>query len=410
MWFWKSCGVMLGSSPITLWTSWGSCSAVRLGEIFHSNTTGSQSILSSSRYGVEPTIHPILSAKNFLELGYSGGLPPRRSTDSEKTFNFTVNNVTARSCTKILFNRIHSLNFKLLLEDKILRRRNRCSAQRPKFLHSVFRDVRQPSRMQSWIFTMVPYRCQPGPCRLPLGNKTSGAHCLRLSIYATSRGYILRLWWTKFRLVAHSSGPARGLSVPLFLFESACCTWELDTMIVFWFLRARRTQNWTTYSRIPRAVQSRTWPRHWWRPVGSHSEQISRKPRFCSHAFIFSSSSLFFLHLPLRHGKRVTLIVWMDARKHRLSHNIEQLEKMVPFVASECAYAQHVCQLVSSVDIFDLDLWILSINQSGATLWVRDTCLIVGHLPLMIILITTSLSSKMYNWDSPWEECAFVVT
>ena len=44
--------------------------------------------------------------------------------------------------------------------------------------------------------------------------------------------------------------------------------------------------------------------------------------------------------------------------KHRLSHNIEPLENMVPFVASECAYGQHVCQLVSSVDIFDLDLWI----------------------------------------------------
>ena len=42
--------------------------------------------------------------------------------------------------------------------------------------------------------------------------------------------------------------------------------------------------------------------------------------------------------------------------KHRLSHNIEPLEKMVPFVASECAYGRHVCQLVSSVDIFDLDL------------------------------------------------------
>ena len=72
---------------------------------------------------------------------------------------------------------------------------------------------------------------------------------------------------------------------------------------------------------------------------------------------MFSSSSLFFLHLPLRHGKRVVpLIAWMDARKHRLSHNIEPLEKMVPFVASECAYGQHVCQLASSVDIFDLDL------------------------------------------------------
>ena len=50
--------------------------------------------------------------------------------------------------------------------------------------------------------------------------------------------------------------------------------------------------------------------------IGSQSEQISRRPRFCSHAFMFSSSSLFFLHLPLRHGKRVVpLIAWMDARK-----------------------------------------------------------------------------------------------
>ena len=31
-------------------------------------------------------------------------------------------------------------------------------------------------------------------------------------------------------------------------------------------------------------------------------------------------------------------------------------------------------------------------NQSGATLWVLDTCLIVGLQPSMIILITASLS------------------
>ena len=47
---------------------------------------------------------------------------------------------------------------------------------------------------------------------------------------------------------------------------------------------------------------------------------------------------------------------------------------------------------------------ILSNNQSSATLCVLDTCLIVGLLPLVIILITASVSSKMYNWDSPWEE------
>ena len=49
----------------------------------------------------------------------------------------------------------------------------------------------------------------------------------------------------------------------------------------------------------------------------------------------------------------------------------------------------------------------LSNNQSRATLWVLDTCLTVGLSPLMIILITASSSSRMYNWDSPWEECVF---
>ena len=37
---------------------------------------------------------------------------------------------------------------------------------------------------------------------------------------------------------------------------------------------------------------------------------------------------------------------------------------------------------------------ILSNNQSRATRWVPDTCLIVGLLPLMIIFITASVSSK----------------
>ena len=41
--------------------------------------------------------------------------------------------------------------------------------------------------------------------------------------------------------------------------------------------------------------------------------------------------------------------------------------------------------------------WILSNNQSRATLWVLDTSLIVGLRPLIIILITASLSSKTHN-------------
>ena len=48
-------------------------------------------------------------------------------------------------------------------------------------------------------------------------------------------------------------------------------------------------------------------------------------------------------------------------------------------------------------------IWILesrsirSNNQSNATLWVLETCLIVGLLPFLIILITASSSSSTYN-------------
>ena len=50
---------------------------------------------------------------------------------------------------------------------------------------------------------------------------------------------------------------------------------------------------------------------------------------------------------------------------------------------------------------------ILSNKQSRANLWVLETCLIVGLLPFMIILITASLSSKMYNKASLREEFTF---
>ena len=45
---------------------------------------------------------------------------------------------------------------------------------------------------------------------------------------------------------------------------------------------------------------------------------------------------------------------------------------------------------------------ILSNNQSRATLWVLDTCLIVGLLPLIIIFLTASLSSKTDKIDETW--------
>ena len=45
--------------------------------------------------------------------------------------------------------------------------------------------------------------------------------------------------------------------------------------------------------------------------------------------------------------------------------------------------------------------------QTTSTLWVRDTCLIVGLLPFMIILITASLSSTTYNEASRFADWTF---
>ena len=38
--------------------------------------------------------------------------------------------------------------------------------------------------------------------------------------------------------------------------------------------------------------------------------------------------------------------------------NIKQGQQMIPFITCEIPLCQDVCQLVLSVDVFDLDLWI----------------------------------------------------
>ena len=73
--------------------------------------------------------------------------------------------------------------------------------------------------------------------------------------------------------------------------------------------------------------------------------------------------------------------------------DVKQKEKIVPLITCGIALCQYVC----GVDIFDLNLWIQLNSQSSETLGVLDTCLITGKLPLMIILITASLSSKIHN-------------
>ena len=91
--------------------------------------------------------------------------------------------------------------------------------------------------------------------------------------------------------------------------------------------------------------------------------------------------------------------------------DVEQTQKMIPFITCEISLCQYVCELDLGVNVFDLDFLgsklIRSNNQSRATLWVLETCLIVGLLPFMIILITASLSSNTNNKASLREEFTF---
>ena len=89
--------------------------------------------------------------------------------------------------------------------------------------------------------------------------------------------------------------------------------------------------------------------------------------------------------------------------------DVEQAQQMIPLITCEISFGQDVSKLVFGVDVLDLDFFgsklIRSNNQSSATLWVLETCLIVGLLPLIIILITASLSSNTYNkasWREDW--------
>ena len=91
---------------------------------------------------------------------------------------------------------------------------------------------------------------------------------------------------------------------------------------------------------------------------------------------------------------------------------------MIPFITCEVSLRRYVSELVlrmlASCFLYQ-HIWfgswgpklILSNNQSRASLWVLETCLIVGPLPFMIILITASLSSKIFKKASLREEFTF---
>ena len=68
--------------------------------------------------------------------------------------------------------------------------------------------------------------------------------------------------------------------------------------------------------------------------------------------------------------------------------DIEHMKKIVPLITCEIPFSQHVCELMFGVNVTDLNFGIQLIlsnnqsnNQSRATLWVLETCLIVGLRP-----------------------------
>ena len=118
--------------------------------------------------------------------------------------------------------------------------------------------------------------------------------------------------------------------------------------------------------------------------------------QFCHTSFFF----LLFLH-PFRHrfGAAHQAGILSAASRAEMA-DVEQMKKIIPFVTCEITFGQNVCELMFGINVSNSiseSRLILSNNQSKATLWVLDTCLIVGLLPFIIILITASLSSKTDN-------------
>ena len=80
--------------------------------------------------------------------------------------------------------------------------------------------------------------------------------------------------------------------------------------------------------------------------------------------------------------------------------DVEQAQKMIPFITCEVSLGQYVCEWVFGVNVFDLNFGVQidSIKQP-----IKSNSVGSGHMShcrassFMIILITASLSSNTYN-------------
>ena len=125
-----------------------------------------------------------------------------------------------------------------------------------------------------------------------------------------------------------------------------------------------------------------------WRPGSSLLAWISPQSCFSS----FSSCILFAIVLVqlvnLEFLAQQVELKWLMLNKQRrLFHSSRVKFPSVKMSAIWCFVSMFLIWILGSK-------LILSNNQSRETLWVLDTCLVVGLLLLIIILITASLSSK----------------
>ena len=137
---------------------------------------------------------------------------------------------------------------------------------------------------------------------------------------------------------------------------------------------------------------------HRWRTCGNRTDQgHRRRPGFHHNPVFF----FLFLH-PSRHpvGAADQAEIFRHSRERAEMADVEQWRRLFHSSRVKCPFVNvsAIWCLVSMYLIWILGSKLfLSNNQSRATLWVLDTCQIVGLLHLIIILITASLSSNTYN-------------
>ena len=116
-------------------------------------------------------------------------------------------------------------------------------------------------------------------------------------------------------------------------------------------------------------------------------DQIHHRLRFCCDSFF-------------------TCIVLRSFRHHFKTSgrtelaNVEQTQKMIPFITCQISLGQYVCELVFGVNVFDLDL---GVQIDSIEHPIKSNSVGSGDMShcrassLYIILITASLSSNTYN-------------